>query len=348
MSVRSDEIQAGGFLLVALILLVISIFTLGSERQLFGERKRFEILFRDVKGMREGAPVRLGGITIGRVGSIRFSGDPSSSDLEVSILVDEQYLDRIRVDSRAVIETQGLLGDRYLKIEAGESLEVLEPGQVLASYEPADIAEVLVSAGSIVDNTKELSLSLRELLQEFRAEGLVNTQKSLASLADILEEIQTGDGALNTLIYAPDKGEADLSKSITGTFANIEEITGALRRGEGALGGLIFDSEGRELITDLRLTVQSLRETSAAISKLAIFSADDTENTDKNSTAQLMANVNTTVENLKIASQALVDAQGTLGALLFDARLYDQALEITQGANKSVILREAVRASLPK
>src|SRR5690606_40323182 len=55
----------------------------------------------------------------------------------------------------------------------------------------------------------------------------------------------------------------------------------------------------------------------------------------------IVAKLNRTASNLEKASKALSEGEGTLGALLVDAQLYNNAVEITDGAKRSFLLKEA-------
>jgi phospholipid/cholesterol/gamma-HCH transport system substrate-binding protein len=61
---------------------------------------------------------------------------------------------------------------------------------------------------------------------------------------------------------------------------------------------------------------------------------------------QILLSFAKSAENFKTASNALVNGTGTLGALLVDPKLYDNLVEVTDGAKRSFILRQAVRSSL--
>jgi hypothetical protein len=60
----------------------------------------------------------------------------------------------------------------------------------------------------------------------------------------------------------------------------------------------------------------------------------------------VLVNLSQSAQNLKVATDALANGTGTLGALLVDPRLYDNLVEITDGAKRSFLLRQAVRSSL--
>ena len=53
-----------------------------------------------------------------------------------------------------------------------------------------------------------------------------------------------------------------------------------------------------------------------------------------------------TADNMRVATEALAKGTGTLGALLVDPQLYDNLVEVTDGAKRSFLLRQAIRSSL--
>jgi len=63
---------------------------------------------------------------------------------------------------------------------------------------------------------------------------------------------------------------------------------------------------------------------------------------------EAVANFNAASAALKRASEALANGNGTIGALLVDPSLYDNLVQITDGAKKSTILRYAIKSSLNK
>ena len=60
----------------------------------------------------------------------------------------------------------------------------------------------------------------------------------------------------------------------------------------------------------------------------------------------LVQNLHEVTADLKSASRALAHGEGTLGALLVDSQLYDNLIEVTDGAKRSFLLREAIRSTL--
>lgn len=288
-----NEIAAGIFVGVGLLLFFLSIFVLGKEREIFSSQEEYFTTFKDVKGLSEGAPVRLGGITIGRVSLITFSDNFKDPDVQIEMLINEKYLERIRQDSVVFLETQGLLGDRFLSISAGKEQLVL-PGNKLKSSEPGDFGAILNKASVFVDNATEISSELKSFIKDSNSPGQSPLKESIQGLASIVKEVEKGKGPLHRLIFSDPKGEDPLAH-ITEAAKNLSEVT---RRANS---------------DDLDKILTNLKETS---------------------------------NNLKVVTNALANGGGTLGALLVDSKLYDNLIEVTDGAKRSFILRHAIRSSM--
>lgn len=347
-----NEIQAGLFITLGIVLFIIVIWALGQRRQIFERQEKYTVTFKDVQGLSEGAPVRLGGISVGRVESIGFSKDNQDPLLYVRLLINNKYLERIREDSVVSIETQGLLGDKFINLKSGGNGTMLEPGSTLKSNEPADIASVLSKAGEVVDNTVEISATLNEFIAEIKDSALTDIAASAKNLAAILKEVQEGDGVLHSLIYSNGKGSSMLS-DLEKTSKNIAEITAAVKTGDGLLNALVYDPDGKKTIKALTEASENLAITADHISTLAaeIQKGDGllhslVYDTSPEGIADIITRLSNTAKNLEEASKALASGEGTLGALLVDSQLYDDAVEITDGAKRSFILREAVRSTL--
>lgn len=349
-----SELQAGIFILVALLLFGMSVFVLGRERQIFSAQDPFHTSFRDIKGLGDGAPVRLGGINIGRVSKIGFAADLKDPNVYVTLLVNDDYLDRIREDAVVLIDTQGLLGDRFLNITTGASEKILPPGSHIPSKESGDIADVLAKAGTVVDNTVQISDNVNEFLKEFRHETLSHFTEATKSIATLSKEIKDGSGLLHDLIYKKEGGDS-MMKNLEAASSDIKAITQEIRSGSGLLNSLVYAPEGKETVEALTLAAKNLATASSHISELAgeiqsgdgllhdLIYAKSPEGLD-----DVVAKLNETANNLKSASDSLASGSGTIGALLVDSKLYDNLVEVTDGAKRSFILRQAIRSSLEK
>lgn len=348
----TNEIKAGIFIIFSLFLLVLSIFVMGRERQIFASQSEFSVAFRDIKGLSPGAPVRLGGISIGRVEKVSFAERVNDPNVHVRLLINDDFLDRVRTDSVVTIETQGLLGDRFINISTGMQGEANTPGSYLRSEESADIAQVFAKAQKVVDKTVEIAENVNALLKDFNASAAPEIREAATAFKDIGKQIRDGDGFVHRLIYNKKDGDEILS-SIEKTSKAASDIMSEVQNGKGILHALVYEPRGKETIDGLANAAQKIALLSEGLSAIAGeiqngegMVHDLIFNKSPHGLQEVMDNLHKTVENLNKASLALSEGSGTLGALLVDPQLYNNLVEVTDGAKRSFILREAIKSSL--
>ena len=94
----------------------MAVFFAGNIEELFVKKVELKANFRDVGGLRKGAPVWLFGTEIGAVRGIDLN--PTYGTV-VTMSINRSALPYIRKDSNASVLTMGLLGDKYVEISAG-------------------------------------------------------------------------------------------------------------------------------------------------------------------------------------------------------------------------------------
>ncbi len=88
MSKQASKTIIGGFVVSALVLVVVGVLIFGSGNYL-KERYRFMLFFQDsVKGLNVGAPVIFMGVKIGEVKDINVIADPSESSFLIQVLIE--------------------------------------------------------------------------------------------------------------------------------------------------------------------------------------------------------------------------------------------------------------------
>ena len=103
--------KLGIFIFIGSTLLVIGIFMLGNKEALFKPTFVVKAYFKNIEGLRNGAPVRLSGIDAGAVQDIKVVGDTVSL-IEVTMRLLTEIEHFIRVDTQAEIQTEGLVGNK--------------------------------------------------------------------------------------------------------------------------------------------------------------------------------------------------------------------------------------------
>ncbi len=232
----------GSFALAALGALALAILSLSSQEGVFQGRYQLVGYYENVQGLISNAPVWLAGTRVGRVESVKLGTRPDGTPaVEVVLQVDEDVQQRIRADSSASIGTIGLLGDRYVEISLGSPNEaILDDGAAIRAANPANIARVIDTGTQALDNIATLAKNLNSVVTGFQGEktdkGLAS---SVASVGDILSEIQHGDGLLHSLIY--DQYEGGGVASIEKSLVTLEAILDEVATGEGLLHSLVYE-----------------------------------------------------------------------------------------------------------
>ncbi|MET0282404.1 MAG: outer membrane lipid asymmetry maintenance protein MlaD [Steroidobacteraceae bacterium] len=142
---RSLEIGTGLFVLLGFAALAFLTTQLpGSKLAVFTQTAGYEVSasFDNVGDLQAGAPVSMAGVKVGRVSKVAF--DSTAYRAVVSMVIEQQY-DRIPDDTWANIETAGLLGAKYVGLDAGGSESFLAPGGKIENTQSAMVLEKLVN-----------------------------------------------------------------------------------------------------------------------------------------------------------------------------------------------------------
>lgn len=136
---RMIETTVGLFValgLAALLMLAMKVANLSQ----FTTRDGYEVraYFDNVGGLQVRSPVKMGGVTVGRVVSIGFDSRRFQAVVTMNI---EPAFDEIPVDTAANIYTAGLLGEQYVGLEAGGDEEVLKNGDEITITQSAMVLE---------------------------------------------------------------------------------------------------------------------------------------------------------------------------------------------------------------
>lgn len=84
-------------------------------------RQELKSCFSDVQGLKAGAGVRIAGVDVGAVRSVRANPQNKNCPAEVEMALATSYDLRVPKDSIAVIQTAGILGQSYVEIDVSES-----------------------------------------------------------------------------------------------------------------------------------------------------------------------------------------------------------------------------------
>lgn len=215
---RSSRLKVGIFVLASIAIFVYGVFTISGQKELFEREHKVKTYFDNSAGLLEGAYVRLSGVGVGSVSSIRFSDDPSLGKVKVMMEINKRAFPRISKDSHATIKTEGLLGAKFVEIVPGqgESIGRARDGIVIRGYTSPEMQEIISQSEEFVTNLTSISRNLDKIVGAFADEKR--------------------EDFLHTLIY-----DEQFAADMRSFSSNLAEISRMIREGEGSLGALIVD-----------------------------------------------------------------------------------------------------------
>ena len=135
------ETIVGVFLIAGLVALAYLSVQLGGV-SLFGtDQYKVTARFSNISGLTDNATVQIAGVIVGKVSAINI--DLDEYEAVVEMLVDPGV--KLQEDSIASIRTQGIIGDKYVKLTPGASDELIEEGGEILETEPTLVLEELIS-----------------------------------------------------------------------------------------------------------------------------------------------------------------------------------------------------------
>lgn len=125
------EISVGAFVVSGALALAYLSLTLGGLQLGQSDRYTLTARFSSVGSLKRGDPVKIAGVSIGEVGSIRLADFNALTEL----WVDREL--KLPADTIASIQSAGLLGDAYVSLSPGAADEELPPGGSIQRTEAA-------------------------------------------------------------------------------------------------------------------------------------------------------------------------------------------------------------------
>jgi len=272
--------KLGLFIFLGSTLLVVLIFLLGNKDQLFTSTFTVKTYFQNTGGLRNGASVRFGGIDVGAVKAVRVVND-GTGRIEISMRIRDEIRPFIKKDSRASVETEGLVGNKIIMLTMGsDKAEEIADGGTILSKEPLSFADIIEETQGIMAYTKDMTKNLAEIVYKVnKGEGtigkiinddkLYNAATNLTNSADKnLNSITNDMKGVIALFDELGKGVADVVANINNVVTRIDTVLQGVSEGKGLLGSLVSDKgkEGKSLnqILDNLVVVTEDAKTSAS------------------------------------------------------------------------------------
>jgi phospholipid/cholesterol/gamma-HCH transport system substrate-binding protein len=285
-------VGVGAFVAGGLLLFGLGLFFIGDRRMLFDDRFEVRAEFARLAGLQSGAVVRVNGMAAGEVTGIAIPNSPAGR-FRVHMRVRDDLHGLVRRDSVATIRTDGLVGQRFLQIEAGsETAPVVARGGTIRGREPSGFDELVDEARATMANVNATVTALRADLKEVvkavgetaenanavvlsvgrDVEAIGRVGRRIANDASrIVEGVRAGRGTLGRLL-TDDQLYVRAASIAREAETAVRAAREAAEHARSTIAGLRGSADGdvQAILADLGETVTSTRE---AMSNLA----EDTE-----------------------------------------------------------------------
>jgi phospholipid/cholesterol/gamma-HCH transport system substrate-binding protein len=345
----SKQLRVGIFVIVGLALMMTAVFLIGNTRQLWEPKVPYKTAFKDVAGLKPGAPVRMGGLDIGQVTRIGHEADAKDTRIYVSMSIDKAESVRIRSDSTARVVNKGLLGDKMIELSTGSpDTAAMDPNRLVPSEEPADM---LAAANKVAAAAQAAIEKIEPLAQQLGDPKLAADIKgSAADLHALLDAMVHGNGTMHRLFYDHREAEQlDLllananrtTEELNATLADLHDVSTHLRQGPGIAHALVYDGEISKdtagTLSELHQDLKAIREGNG-LAHAVLYGDDQSQH--------VMANLNAMSDDLRTIVAGVRQGKGTIGALLVDPTVYEDIKSAVGNVERNEVLRALVRYSI--
>lgn len=325
-SPRSIEVKVGILILTAVGLLAAFILVMGGLN--FQPTYSIFVDFDNPGGLQSGAPVKIAGVKVGKLGEIRFRGEvnPTTGKRDALVRIDarieKRYQKSIRENAIFYVTTQGVLGEQFLAVEPGSGDRPdLPPGSTVRGLDPPRLDMLLAESYELLhstvaamrENREEISEAFDGLRKTLRGTGefMHRNQDRLDRIAENVEQISL-DGS--EAVKAARQKYVD-NPQIDRIIANTERVTGTAAR-------------------DLPPLVADARETLANTRRLSATLGGEAEQAKIRKALDDISEITGRAKAATTDAQAIVAhirrGKGSVGALVMDEQLFDDLQEMAR------------------
>jgi phospholipid/cholesterol/gamma-HCH transport system substrate-binding protein len=277
---------------------------------------KYSIVFSNVAGLEKDAPVRVAGVTVGKVVSVDVKGDKA--------VVEIVFLKPIKIyrNAKASIETMGLMGEKYVELDPG--------------HPPAP----LLPPNSVIENTKvpasmdEVMTSVNELLEKFNQSLTTPDGKNrlaiiMDNVAKLTKDIDTTISQINSVLNS---NKETVSKILKNTLAltsvlkeELPQVMDNVNTLTTQLSQMAVENRDdiRQTVISLKKAVQRAPEIADRLDNLTAKLQELLNENNTKNIEETLKNVKVTTEELKALLAKVNEGKGTVGKLFNDDKLYE-------------------------
>lgn len=243
-------VAVGAFVVAALLLFGVGLYLIGNRRMMFTDTVEIYAEYSRIAGLQRGAIVRVAGLDAGEVEAVTIPTSPSGK-FRVQLRVRQDVHHLIRLDSVASIQNDGLVGNKFVQIEAGTegSPQVPERGTI-SGVEPIDLGQMLQKMDETVDMVTLMIKDVKTGVDEALIAITATARDAQGLIKDTGSEVRA------------------ITTSVERITSDLESMVAGVREGRGSIGKLMNDDDlynrMRSIVAEAQKTMVDLRQAAAS------------------------------------------------------------------------------------
>ena len=240
---RLSRMQAIGLFVLLTLIATFAVINFLRGEDIFNRSSSYYAVYDQVDGLTVTGPVYLRGYKVGMVEDIVYN--PQQNNFEVELKVKSQF--EIPANSTAEVYSADIMGARAVRINMGDSQQMLQSGDTLcAAIQPDMISTVLGQIEPLKEQAEELMENMNRTLESVNqlldSTSRVEIQSSLkhlnrtlanaASLSRTLDNISPELVEIVKNLEVLSKGLGESTDEIKGSLENVNAITSSLSKAE--------------------------------------------------------------------------------------------------------------------
>ena len=248
----------GVFVVSAVLLFSVGLFLIGNRQRAFVHHVDFFTSLNDVNGILPGSKVRVSGFEAGQVTEIEIPDRPSDK-FRVKLHVDSKLHRLIRNDSFVTVESDGLVGDKFLMVHEGSDQEPeVAIGATLPAKEPIELSAVIAKATGVMDQANSAIGDIK-----VKVDGTLNAITTTVNNTNALVTgIRSGNGTVGMLLT-----DQQTAKNAKDAVGNAQQAAANLNQVAVQAKQVMADFQSRDLFGKAETTLNNTKDASRQIAQ---------------------------------------------------------------------------------
>ncbi|AEV98245.1 mammalian cell entry protein [Niastella koreensis] len=237
-----NTIKLGLFVTSGLLFLILLLYMIGKNRNLFGPSFILKAQFDNVQGLVPGNNVRYSGIEIGTVKKINILSD---TVLEVVLVVDDNMKKIIRNNAIVSIGSDGLMGNKVINIAPARTpAPLVAENEILVTRKPVGTDEMLQTLSKTNLDVAVIAAQLRSTLQR------INNSTALWKILN--------DEALPQQLHQSAANVQLATARAAAMAGDLQAVVNGIKNGKGSVGAVLTDTAFASNLNEAIIKIKSV------------------------------------------------------------------------------------------